>query len=213
MEANLARLAKHGAKIIRLDAFAYAIKKRDTDCFFVEPETWQLLAKCRSAVEKYGSDVLPEIHEHYSIQLKLASHSYPVYDFALPMLMLHALYFHQTQYLKNWFAICPRNQHTTLDTMMGLGSWMSTAYCLTKRSKQPRSISTTMGGQMSRESTIVKRTTTWIFIRSTAPITLPRGGRRPSISACQGSTVLQPWDSPPDLLRRNACREQRPGTA
>lgn len=121
MEANLARLAQHGAKIVRLDAFAYAFKKKDTDCFFVEPETWQLLAKCRSVVEKYGSDVLPEIHEHYSIQLKLASHSYPVYDFALPMLMLHALYFHQTQYLKNWFAICPRNQYTTLDTHDGIG--------------------------------------------------------------------------------------------
>ncbi|MGH0052478.1 MAG: sucrose phosphorylase [Sphaerochaetaceae bacterium] len=121
MEENLARLARHGAKLIRLDAFAYAIKKKDTDCFFVEPETWHLLAKCRNTVEQYGADVLPEIHEHYSIQLKLGSNSYPVYDFALPMLMLHALYFHQSQYLKNWFTICSRNQYTTLDTHDGIG--------------------------------------------------------------------------------------------
>ena len=121
LKANLERLALHGAKLVRLDAFAYAIKKRETDCFFVEPETWQLMAKCRSIVEPFGSDVLPEIHEHYSIQLKLSGNSYPVYDFALPMLMLHALYFHQTQYLRNWFSICPRNQYTTLDTHDGIG--------------------------------------------------------------------------------------------
>ncbi len=121
MKENLESLAKHGAKLIRLDAFAYAIKKPDTDCFFVEPETWYLLAKCRESVAPFDADVLPEIHEHYSIQFKLARNGYPVYDFALPMLMLHALYFHQTQFLKNWFTICPHHQFTTLDTHDGIG--------------------------------------------------------------------------------------------
>ena len=118
---NLQRLASHGAKLVRLDAFAYAVKKRGTDCFFVEPETWTLMDKCRAMVEPFGSDVLPEIHEHYSIQLKLSGKGFAVYDFALPMLMLNALYFHQTQYLKHWFSICPRDQYTTLDTHDGIG--------------------------------------------------------------------------------------------
>jgi sucrose phosphorylase len=121
LKHNLEHLASRGAKLIRLDAFAYAIKKLDTDCFFVEPETSRLLAECRDIVAPFGADVLPEIHEHYSIQLKLAQEGFPVYDFALPLLMLHALYFNTTTYLKNWFSICPRNQYTTLDTHDGIG--------------------------------------------------------------------------------------------
>lgn len=121
LKHNLEHLASRGAKLIRLDAFAYAIKKLDTDCFFVEPETSRLLNECRQIVAPYGADVLPEIHEHYSIQLKLAQEGFPVYDFALPLLMLHALYFNTTAYLKHWFSICPRNQYTTLDTHDGIG--------------------------------------------------------------------------------------------
>ncbi|MFR5172129.1 MAG: sucrose phosphorylase, partial [Clostridium paraputrificum] len=43
---NLEFLAKNGAAMIRLDAFAYATKKIDTNCFFVEPEVWNLLKEC-----------------------------------------------------------------------------------------------------------------------------------------------------------------------
>ena len=43
IKQNLQNLAKHGASLIRLDAFAYAIKKLDTNDFFVEPEIWSLL--------------------------------------------------------------------------------------------------------------------------------------------------------------------------
>lgn len=121
LEQNLQSLVRNGAKLIRLDAFAYATKRIDTDCFFVEPEIWELLGHCRALVEPYGADVLPEIHEHYSLQLKLARNGYPVYDFALPFLMLNALYFQQTTYLKGWLEICPRNQFTTLDTHDGIG--------------------------------------------------------------------------------------------
>ena len=44
-----------------------------------------------------------------------------MYDFALPMLLINALYYSQTQYLKNWLNICPRKQFTTLDTHDGIG--------------------------------------------------------------------------------------------
>lgn len=37
------------------------------------------------------------------------------------MLLLHALYFGNSTYLKHWLEICPRKQYTTLDTHDGIG--------------------------------------------------------------------------------------------
>ena len=45
---SLVNLAHHGASVIRLDAFAYAIKKLDTNDFFVEPEIWEILDEVRA---------------------------------------------------------------------------------------------------------------------------------------------------------------------
>ena len=118
---NLQFLAEKGAALIRLDAFAYATKKPDTSCFFVEPDVWELLSECREAVAPCGAVLLPEIHEHYSMQLKVAEHGYYVYDFALPMLLLHALFSGRADRLIHWLNICPRKQFTTLDTHDGIG--------------------------------------------------------------------------------------------
>jgi len=114
-------LVKHQMSIIRLDAFAYSIKKPGSNCFFVEPEIWNLLNIVKDILTPYGAMMLPEIHEHYSIQMKLAEKGYWVYDFALPMLVLNALYVGKSTFLKNWLKICPRNQFTTLDTHDGIG--------------------------------------------------------------------------------------------
>lgn len=121
LEENLRILAGHGAKSIRLDAFAYAVKKAGTSCFFVEPDVWDLLNRCKAILDPLGVELLPEIHEHYSIQLKLADHGFLVYDFALPMLLLHAIYFGEAAYLDQWYSICPMRQYTTLDTHDGIG--------------------------------------------------------------------------------------------
>ncbi len=118
---NLNFLAEQGASVIRLDAFAYANKKIGTNCFFVEPDIWEMLKYAADLTEAKGVEVLPEIHEHYSIQLKIAEQGYYVYDFALPMLVLHALYSGQTNRLAHWLNICPRKQFTTLDTHDGIG--------------------------------------------------------------------------------------------
>ncbi len=118
---NLETLCKHGLALIRLDAFAYATKKAKSSCFFIEPDVWELMDGCQDIVSKYGVTLLPEIHEHYTMQQKIASHDYYVYDFALPMLLLNGLYYGHTQYLKNWLQICPRKQFTTLDTHDGIG--------------------------------------------------------------------------------------------
>ena len=118
---NIRMLCQHGAALIRLDAFAYATKKAGTSCFFIEPDVWKLLSQCEKVAGEFGSVILPEIHEHYSIEQKIEEKGYYVYDFALPMLLINALYYGQSQYLKHWMEICPRKQFTTLDTHDGIG--------------------------------------------------------------------------------------------
>lgn len=118
---NIAFLASHGGTLIRLDAVAYASKREGTNCFFVEPEIWELFERCDDILTGTGSVVLPEIHENYFLQQKVEQKGYYVYDFQLPMLILNALYFEKSQYLKNWLKICPKKQFTTLDTHDGIG--------------------------------------------------------------------------------------------
>ncbi len=118
---NLEFLAGHGASVIRLDAFAYASKKAGTSCFFVEPDVWEILNECQEVLESNGVIILPEIHEHYSIQMKLAEKGYWVYDFALPMLVLYSIYSGKKNRLVQWLKTCPRKQFTTLDTHDGIG--------------------------------------------------------------------------------------------
>lgn len=118
---TLTGMCERGASIIRLDAFAYAIKKPGTSCFFIEPEIWQQLHWIEDIVTPFDVVILPEIHEHYSIQLKIAQENFWIYDFALPVMVLHALYNHAGEYLKNWLEMSPKHQFTTLDTHDGIG--------------------------------------------------------------------------------------------
>lgn len=116
----LIKLSRRRIKMIRCDAFGYTIKKLGTNCFYVEPETSNLLRRLDSYVQPFDVELLPEIHEHHSIQLKLASQGFWVYDFCLPVLTLHALYEGTGKNLRHWLSICPRKQLTTLDTHDGL---------------------------------------------------------------------------------------------
>jgi sucrose phosphorylase len=118
---SLTYLASKGASIIRLDAFAYTVKKPGTSCFFIEPDVWELLDYIQTILKTYDVEILPEIHEHYSNQMKLAIRGYWVYDFALPMLVLHTLYSGSKKRLISWLKQCPRKQFTTLDTHDGIG--------------------------------------------------------------------------------------------
>lgn len=118
---TLESMCRHGAAIIRLDAFAYAVKKADTNCFFVEPDTWDLLYDIEKTVSEHGCEILPEIHEHYTIPMKIADKGFWIYDFALPVITLHALFNHTGKYLKKWLEMCPMKQFTTLDTHDGIG--------------------------------------------------------------------------------------------
>lgn len=117
---NLGRIASH-VPLIRFDAFAYASKVPGTSCFFVEPEIWDVLEIGMEPLRETGTEMLPEIHENYTIQLKMAEKGYWVYDFALPGLLLHSLFTGDTKALHHWLTICPRKQFTTLDTHDGIG--------------------------------------------------------------------------------------------
>lgn len=119
---SLRHLLENGASMMRLDAFAFATKKLGTSCFFVEPEMWELMEKVQKILDEKNVPMLPEIHDHYNIQQKIADQGYAVYDFALPVLVLHTLYTGNCRRLKEWFAICPKNQYTTLDTHDGIGT-------------------------------------------------------------------------------------------
>lgn len=121
IKKTIENLAANGCDLIRLDAFSYAVKKLDSNDFFVEPEIWDLLTKVQAIAKEAGADILPEIHEHYSIQFKIADHDYFVYDFALPMVTLYSLYSGQAQRLADWLVKSPMKQFTTLDTHDGIG--------------------------------------------------------------------------------------------
>ncbi len=114
-------LSRRKPEFIRMDAFAYTTVKLGTDCFFVEPDVWEMLEMLDGFVSPFDVQLLPEVHEDYSYQLKLAEKGYWVYDFALPLLVLHTLYHHTNKVLINWLNICPRRQFTTLDTHDGMG--------------------------------------------------------------------------------------------
>lgn len=122
VEASLRHLMDHGASVIRLDAFAFATKKCGTSCFFLEPEMWEMMERVQKILDERQVQMLPEIHDHYKVQLKIAQKGYTIYDFALPVLILHTLYTGNCRRLKDWFKICPGKQYTTLDTHDGIGT-------------------------------------------------------------------------------------------
>ncbi|WDP92565.1 MAG: sucrose phosphorylase [Desulfobacter sp.] len=121
MRKFLIRLARNRPKMIRLDAIAYTTMELGTNCFFVEPKIWEYLEWFDDYASAFDTEILPEVHEHYSYQLKLAEKGYWCYDFALPMLVLHGLYMSTSRRLKSWLRKCPRKQVTTLDTHDGIG--------------------------------------------------------------------------------------------
>lgn len=64
--AQLQTLADYGARIVRLDAFAYAPKEPGARNFFNEPGTWDLLERVRGLADGCGLTLLPEIHASYA---------------------------------------------------------------------------------------------------------------------------------------------------
>ncbi|MBI5029117.1 MAG: sucrose phosphorylase [Chloroflexi bacterium] len=116
----LTDLSRQGIKMVRLDAIGYVIKKPGTSCFMVEPEIYEFMDWLMQLAASLGLELLPEVHAHYSVQFKLAKRNYWVYDFVLPMLILHTLKSKSSRKLRDYLKICPRKQFTMLDCHDGI---------------------------------------------------------------------------------------------
>jgi len=103
-EETLQKLASYGAKIVRLDAFAYASKIAGRRNFFNEPETWDMLERLRGMAAGQGLMLLPEIHATYAEQTyaEIARRGYMTYDFFLPGLLLDALETGSGSLIRRW---------------------------------------------------------------------------------------------------------------
>jgi sucrose phosphorylase len=120
LESILNCFHEAGIRAIRLDAVGYAIKQPGTTCFMI-PETFGFIDRLTQKAHALGIEVLVEIHSHYMQQIEIACQVDWVYDFALPPLLLHALYQADAAPLANWLSARPDNSVTVLDTHDGIG--------------------------------------------------------------------------------------------
>jgi len=84
-------------------------------------ETFDFIATLSEKAKARGIEVLVEIHSYYKTQIEIAKRVDYVYDFALPVLVLDALFNKNAQSLKKWLKVSPRNAITVLDTHDGIG--------------------------------------------------------------------------------------------
>lgn len=120
LERVLDRLALAGVAQVRLDAVGYAVKTLGTSCFMTA-DTYAFIDELATAVHERGMSVLVEIHAHHAVQREVARRVDRVYDFALPPLILHALFEGTSERLRRWLKMSPRNAVTVLDTHDGIG--------------------------------------------------------------------------------------------
>jgi sucrose phosphorylase len=120
LESILRKFQAAGIKMIRLDAVGYAIKRPGTSCFMI-PDAFEFIAELTAKARALEIAVLVEIHSYYQKQIEIARQVDWVYDFALPPLVLHALFQRDPRPLARWLAISPRNAVTVLDTHDGIG--------------------------------------------------------------------------------------------
>lgn len=120
LQSVLQTLHDNGIRTVRLDAVGYAIKKPGSSCFMI-PETFAFIEYLANQSAVLEIEILVEIHSHFHRQIEIAKQVDRVYDFALPPLVLHAIFNHTARYLKQWLEISPRNAITVLDTHDGIG--------------------------------------------------------------------------------------------
>lgn len=118
--AILRTLADAGVTMIRCDAVGYAIKKPGDSCFMMA-ETFAFIDELAAIARGLGLQVLVEVHSYFRKQIEIAQRVDWVYDFALPPLVLHALFFGTAEPLKAWAQQRPANAVTVLDTHDGIG--------------------------------------------------------------------------------------------
>ena len=114
-DETLGKLGDYGAGLVRMDAFAYLHKEVGETNFFNKPGTWEYLDRLKGIAEKHGLVLLPEIHSEFGSGLhkEVADNGFPIYDFFLPGLVIHALDRGTNQHLLRWFGeVLDRNLKT-----------------------------------------------------------------------------------------------------
>ncbi len=103
-EDTLKKFANYGAKVVRLDAFAYGSKVVGKKNFLNAPETWDILERVKILANKYSLTLLPEIHATYGEKIyeTLSQKGYMTYDFFLPGLIIDAFESKNAENLVNW---------------------------------------------------------------------------------------------------------------
>ena len=116
---TLRRLRDYGARIVRLDAFAYAPKEPGSRNFMNDPGTWDLLARVRELADPLDLTLLPEIHASYAegVWKTIGEKGYMVYDFFLPGLILDALEEKNGETLASWAREIIRRGFRTLNML------------------------------------------------------------------------------------------------
>lgn len=120
LDRVLQTLVDGGVRLIRLDAAGYAVKRAGTSSFMT-PATFEFMDRLTAKARALGVTVLVEIHAYFQRQIAIAERVDLVYDFALPPLVLYALYTGEGEALYRWLQIRPTNAVTVLDTHDGIG--------------------------------------------------------------------------------------------
>jgi sucrose phosphorylase len=120
LDSILDRFADNGIRSVRLDAVGYAVKTPGTSSFMTE-DTFAFIDDLTARAHERGIEILVEIHGYWRTQIEIAARVDYVYDFALPPLVLHALYAGTAARLRHWFEVRPHNAVTVLDTHDGIG--------------------------------------------------------------------------------------------
>ena len=120
LDSILDRFAMHHIEVVRLDAVGYAIKTPGTSSFMTE-ETFAFIDELTARAHDRGIEILVEVHSYWKKQVEIARRVDYVYDFALPPLVLHALFTGNAERLRHWCEVRPHNAVTVLDTHDGIG--------------------------------------------------------------------------------------------
>ena len=120
VEEYFIRFAANGVKMVRLDAVGYLAKRAGTTCFFVQPETDQILAWFDDLAAHYDLALLPEVHARPDIQRMLVRRGTWMYDFILPYRILEALILRTPIRLAAYLADRPEHVFTVLDCHDGI---------------------------------------------------------------------------------------------
>ncbi|MCU7797868.1 MAG: glycosidase [Candidatus Thiodiazotropha sp. (ex Myrtea spinifera)] len=118
-EETLKKLKHYGAKIIRLDAFAYLHKKPGEKNFFNKPGTWKYLERLKQIAKRYELTIFPEIHSEYGTHIheEVAEKGYPIYDFFFPGLVIDALERGTNEHLLAWISDITQKDLQTINML------------------------------------------------------------------------------------------------